>query len=50
MRDVLCQKLADSLAAQPPTLTRRDIRLPAIRNKALAVIGMHRSGKSTFLQ
>jgi predicted AAA+ superfamily ATPase len=49
MRDVLYQKLADSLAAQPPTLTRRDIRLPAIRNKALAVIGMRRSGKSTFL-
>jgi hypothetical protein len=45
MRDVLCQKLADSLAAQPPTLPRRDIRLPAIRNKALAVIGMRRSGK-----
>ena len=49
MRDLLYQKLADSLAAQPPTLTRRDIRLPAIRNKALAVIGMRRSGKSTFL-
>ena len=48
MRDVLCQKLADSLATQPPTLPRRDIRLPAIRNKALAVIGMRRSGKSNF--
>jgi len=49
MRDVLFQKLADSLAAQPPPLTRRDIRLPAVRNKALAVIGMRQSGKSTFL-
>jgi predicted AAA+ superfamily ATPase len=49
MRDVLYQKLVDSLAARPPPLTRRDIRLPAVRNKALAVIGMRRSGKSTFL-
>jgi predicted AAA+ superfamily ATPase len=49
MRDVLRQKLVDALAAQPPTLTRRDIRLPAFQNKALAVIGMRRSGKSTFL-
>ena len=32
-----------------PTLTRRDIRLPAVRGKAHAVIGMRQSGKSTFL-
>ena len=49
MHDVLRQKLIDSLAAQPPPLTRRDIRLPAVRGKALAVVGMRRSGKSTFL-
>lgn len=49
MHDVLRQKLIDSLAAQPPLLTRRDIRLPAVRGKALAVIGVRRSGKSTFL-
>jgi predicted AAA+ superfamily ATPase len=49
MHDALRQKLIDSLAAQPPPLTRRDIRLPAVRGKALAVIGMRRSGKSTFL-
>lgn len=49
MRDVLYQELVDSLATLPPPLTRRDIRLPAVRNKALAVIGMRRSGKSTFL-
>lgn len=49
MRDVLYQKLVDSLATPPPPLTRRDIRLPAVRDKALAVIGMRRSGKSTFL-
>ena len=49
MRDVLHQKLVDALAARPPALTRRDIRLPAVHNKALAVIGVRRSGKSTFL-
>jgi predicted AAA+ superfamily ATPase len=49
MRDVLRQKIADALAASPPPLTRRDVRLPAVRGKAFAVIGMRRSGKTTFL-
>ncbi|MGA9993504.1 MAG: ATP-binding protein, partial [Thiobacillaceae bacterium] len=30
-------------------LTRRDIRLPEIRGKAVTVIGMRRAGKTTFL-
>jgi uncharacterized protein len=30
-------------------MTRRDVRLPAVPNKAIAVIGMRRSGKTTFL-
>ena len=34
--------------AHPP-LTRRDIRLPAISGKATAVIGMRRTGKTTFI-
>ena len=49
MKDVLTQKIADALAAQPPPLTRRDVRLPAVRGKAMAVIGMRRGGKTTFL-
>jgi uncharacterized protein len=49
MRDLLRQKIVDSLDLSPPPLTRRDIRLPAVRGKALAVIGMRRSGKTTFL-
>ena len=32
-----------------PVLTRREIRLPKVPGKALAVIGMRRSGKSSFL-
>lgn len=45
----LTQKLNDALAAEIPRLTRREIRLPAVPDKALAVIGMRRSGKTCFL-
>src|SRR5690606_30132114 len=41
--------IVDSLASDPPTFTRRDIRLPRVPKKAIAVIGMRRSGKTTFL-
>lgn len=47
--DLLRLKLAESLAADPPALTRRDIRLPGIRGKAFAVIGVRRGGKTSFL-
>ena len=43
-------KLADSFAAESPTLTRRAPRIPAIPNKAHAVTGMRRAGKSCFLK
>ena len=49
MRETLRQKLADSLRSPPPVLTRRDVRLPAVPGKALAVIGMRRSGKTSLL-
>jgi len=49
MRNVLRQKIADALVTPPPPMTRRDVRLPTVRGKALAVIGMRRSGKTTFL-
>jgi uncharacterized protein len=49
MRDLLRQKIVDSLALSPPSLTPREVHLPAVRGKALAVIGMRRSGKTTFL-
>ncbi|MBI4989426.1 MAG: ATP-binding protein [Rhodocyclales bacterium] len=48
-RDVVRQKIVDSQAAPLPALTRRDVRLPKIRNKAMTVIGMRRSGKTSFL-
>lgn len=49
MRDVIRQKIVDSLAAVPPKLTRRDVRLPKVAGKVKAVIGPRRAGKTTFL-
>ena len=49
MIDLIRQKIVDSLASPVPAFTRRDVRLPAIRGKAVTVIGMRRTGKSTFL-
>lgn len=48
-RDLIRQKITDSLAAPIPSFTRRDIRLPGVKGKAVAVIGMRRTGKTTFL-
>ncbi len=48
-RDVLRQKIVDGLDAPIPALTRRDVRLPRISGKAVAVIGMRRAGKTSFL-
>lgn len=49
MREILRQKIIDSLAARAPSYTRRDVRLPRIPKKAIAVIGPRRAGKTTFL-
>ena len=48
-REIVRQKIADSLAAPLPVLTHRDVHLPRIPNKAVAIIGMRRSGKTSFL-
>lgn len=49
MRDLLRQLIADSLSRSIPAFTPRDARLPAVPGKAIAVVGMRRSGKTTFL-
>ena len=49
MREVIQKKIVDSLASPIPKFTRRDIYVPNLRGKAIAVIGMRRTGKSTFL-
>jgi predicted AAA+ superfamily ATPase len=45
----LRQKLQDAVSDPVPRFTRRDVELPGIPGKAIAIIGMRRTGKSTFL-
>src|SRR4030042_4978363 len=49
IRAIIRQKIVDSLASPVPVFTPRDVRLPRIPGKATAVIGMRRTGKTTFL-
>ncbi len=42
-------RLADAVTGPPPALTRRDVYVPSVSGKMLAVIGVRRSGKTTFL-
>lgn len=46
---VIRQKVTDGLAAPVPPHTRRDVHLPGIKGKTMAVIGMRRTGKTIFL-
>lgn len=48
--DTLALKLSESLAARLPPRTPRDVRLPRVPDKALAVIGVRRGGKTSFLE
>ncbi len=47
--DMLALKLSESLAAPLPPRTARDLRLPRVASKAIAVIGVRRGGKTSFL-
>ena len=49
MNQVLEQIVADFEQRDFPAFTERSLCLPAIRNKVDAVIGMRRTGKTTFL-
>ncbi len=48
-RTVTRQKIIDSQARSWSVLTQRDVRLPAVAGKAVAVIGMRRAGKTSLL-
>lgn len=48
-RTVIRQKIIDSQTVALPTLTQRDVWLPAVKGKATAVIGMRRAGKTSLL-
>ena len=47
--DVIRQKILDAQVAPLPASTRRDTHVPQVPGKAVAVIGMRRSGKTTLL-
>lgn len=49
LREIIHQKIVDSLVTPVPVYTRRDLHVPAVSGKALAVVGMRRTGKTTFL-
>ncbi len=49
MRNIIQQRLADTVSMDLPDLVERKYRLPQIPNKAYAVIGMRRAGKTYFL-
>ena len=49
MKEVIRQKIVDSMAMAPPSMTRREVHVPRVPGKALAVIGPRRAGKTTFL-
>lgn len=46
---ILREKLIAAADMSPPALTRRDAALPGLPGKAMAVIGMRRAGKTSFL-
>jgi predicted AAA+ superfamily ATPase len=48
-RQIIRQKIVDALVVAIPELTRRDVWLPSVPNKAIAVIGMRRAGKTSLL-
>jgi predicted AAA+ superfamily ATPase len=49
IEQLLREKIVASVETAPPALTRRDALVPAIRGKAMAVIGMRRAGKTSYL-
>lgn len=49
IESVFAEKIVDAQTREMPRITQRDIWLPQVPGKALAVIGMRRAGKTTFL-
>ena len=49
MREIIQQRLADAVGMKIPELIERECRIPNIPNKAYAVTGMRRAGKTCFL-
>ncbi|MCX7925498.1 MAG: ATP-binding protein [Fimbriimonadales bacterium] len=49
LRSVIQEKVVEGTTRAVPPFTPRDARVPQVPNKAFAVIGMRRVGKTTFL-
>lgn len=49
LSQIIQDKVLASAEASLPELTRRDTTLPTIKGKAIAVIGMRRAGKTSYL-
>ncbi|MCS7300995.1 MAG: ATP-binding protein, partial [Fimbriimonadales bacterium] len=49
LRTVIQEKVVEGTTRPVPVFTLRDARVPDVPNKAFAVIGMRRAGKTTFL-
>jgi len=47
--NIVSSKILEAQQADLRVRTRRDVRLPAVPGRAVAVIGMRRAGKTTFL-
>lgn len=48
--ETLLLKLSEALTRPQPPRTARDVRLPGVPGKALAVIGVRRGGKTSFME
>lgn len=49
LSNVIRDKILTAIEAPLPELTRRDVELPSLQGKAIAIIGMRRAGKTSFL-
>lgn len=49
IEQVVREKVVASIEMLPPSLTRRDVTIPLLKGKAIAVIGMRRAGKTSYL-
>lgn len=48
-RETISQKILEAQRVPLPALTRRDVYLPQVPGRAVAVLGMRRAGKTSFL-
>jgi len=49
LADTVARKIQQAQRTTVPSLTRCEVRLPEVAGRAVAVIGMRRAGKSSFL-